>query len=974
METIQDLSGKVLTVAHNPALMQTLSLNTLRQAVAKPGMALADPTDPVAFIAEMGVMLSHSTIEGMRQLLPKMYASMATSWEDLYRHMSDRDAVDIFAQPSTTHMLLYVDVDSLRTRAMPLETQGIRRIIIPRDSYVKVAGYTFTLQYAIEIQVLPFDSFEVLWVTEPSNPVKEVDTNALDWMVTTADSGVNLLRIKIPMMQYAISTATDVILPDTGWKRTFPFNNKFFYARAWMRNTATGNKWKELAQTFSKEVYDPSVPTAVMELGSNVLSVKIPEVYINSGQVTGDVRIDVYTTLGPLSIDLSNYPADDFQMYMADLNEETDENYSNPFKSLSVRRVISQATTVGGRNPLTLEEFRARVIDNSIGARKAPISEAQLRSTVDTMYGLSLTKPIDYVTSRTYHLSSPMPDSTLKEVSSPIGTLAAPLYFTWEELEALSTVRFNGNRATILPETIYKSDGTGLYVDPAMTEGQRFMTSRDLVAAANAASYYYTPFHYVVDRNNDALSVRVYHLAKPAIESKRFMSTNSTTELQVVTENYEVVRTEEGYKLRVVTRSSEAYKALADDQCWAQISFTPRGYGSDRAYVNGKLVGYLDDERVFEFELKTNLDVDRNHEMIMTNFNVGENTLLLPMALSVDMSVFYGCSNYFPRDYERATLDTYITPPSRDAIGITHETLELVLGKSLSAYWCKSRPVTDSINYLRYTQDVLATWEYDVYDRNERGVPKYTIDETQDPPIVFQYLHRKGDPVIDELTGKQKVKYKAGELVKDPQGNSIIAEPRKVRFRCEMGVFDARYLFSTTKEVRAYRDKVTDYVVETVTEVLPKIQSELLERTTGYFVPQTTMGYIDARLGDGTVAPIKAENRFSINYYLTASNRQNSDLIKAIREQTRLVITDWLASNQTVSTSDITEALKTALQGSIISAEMEGMGVDKDMRIFTVLSPAARATLGKKLEIEPDGSIGLKDDVVLSYNRHDQTK
>ena len=83
METIQDLSGKVLTVEHNPALMQTLSLNTLRQAVAKPGMTLADPTDPVAFIAEMGVMLSHSTIEGMRQLLPKMYASMATSWEDL---------------------------------------------------------------------------------------------------------------------------------------------------------------------------------------------------------------------------------------------------------------------------------------------------------------------------------------------------------------------------------------------------------------------------------------------------------------------------------------------------------------------------------------------------------------------------------------------------------------------------------------------------------------------------------------------------------------------------------------------------------------------------------------------------------------------------------------------------------------------------------------------------------------------------
>ncbi|ANZ50241.1 putative virion structural protein [Erwinia phage vB_EamM_Phobos] len=973
METVQDLSGKILTVAHNPALMQSLALNTLRQSLNKPNMTLADPTDPVAYIAEMGVMLAHSTIEGGRQLLPKMYASMALTWDDLYRHMSDRDAVDIFSQPSTTEMYLYVDVDSVRAKAMPLVSAGTRRIIIPRDSYVKVAGYTFTLQYAIEIQVLPFDSFEVLWVTSPENPVKEIATNALDWVLTTADNGTSMLRITLPLMQYAITTATDVILPKTGWKKNYPFTNKFFYARVWMRNSRTANKWTELAQTFSKEVYDPNIPTAVMALGTQVLGVKIPEVYINSGLVSGDIRVDVYTTLGPLSVDLANYPADDFQMFMADLNEETDPTYSNPFKMLSVRRVLGSNLTVGGRNPLTLEEFRDRVISNSVGARKQPISEAQLAAAV-TAYGLSLTKPIDYVTNRTYHLSAPMPDSTLKDVSSPIGTLSAPMYFTWEELAALSTVRFNGNRATILPETIYRSDGTSLFVDPTMTEGQRYLSNRDLVAMANASSYFYTPFHYVVDRNNDALDVRVYQLSKPAIISKRFMSTNSTTELQVVTDNYEIVRTETGYKLRVVTRSSEAYKALADDQCWAQISFVPRGYAADRAYVNGTMVGYLDDERVFEFEIETNLDVDRNDEMILTNFKVGDNTLLLPIALGVDMNVFYGCSNYFPRDYERAELDTFITPPVRDAIGITHETLELVLGKALSGYWRKSRAVTDSINYMRYTSDVMAVWEDDVYDRNERGVPKYTIDESQDPPIVWEYLHRKGDPKLDPVTGKQIVKFEAGSLMKDAQGNSIIANPRKIKFRCEMGVFDARYLFSTTKEVRTYREKVAAFVVDTVTDVIPGIQLEMLENTQAFFIPQTTMGYIDARLGDGTIAPIKAENRFTLGYYLTAANRQNTDLIKVIREQTRLVITDWLANNLTISTSDITEALKETLKDSIISVEMEGMGVDKDMRIFTVLSPAARATLGKKLEIEPDGSIGLKDDVVLSYNRHDKTK
>lgn len=973
METIKDLAGKILTVAHNPAIMHSLSLNTLRQSLEKPGMTLADPTDPVAYIAEMGVMLSHATIEGNRQLMPKMYPSMATTWEDLYLHMSDRDAVDIFAQPSTTTMLLYLDVDSVRSKAMPLVSQGTRRIIIPRDSYIKVAGYTFTLQYAIEIQVLPFDAFEVLWVTDPENPVREVSTNALDWSITTAGDGTNLLRIEMPMMQYSITTSSDVILPNTGWKKVYPFANKFYYARVWMRNNSTGNKWQELAQTFSKSTYDPTVATAVMELGTGTLAVKIPEVYINSNMVSGDIRVDVYTTLGPLSLDLGNFAADDFQMFMMDLNGETDETYSNPFKLLSVRRPLSKALTVGGREPLTLEEFRDRVISNSVGVRKTPISDKQLEAAVN-LRGLNLTKPIDYLPNRTFHLSSAMPDSTLKEVSSPIGTLAAPFYFTWEELTTLSTARFNGNRATLLPETIYRSDGTSLYVDPTMTEGQRFLATRDLVDMANATSYFYSPFFYVIDQNNEALDVRVYHLSSPEIASKRFMTTNSKTELQVVTGNYEIVRTETGYKLRVVCRSSDAYKALGDTKCWAQISFSPRGYGTDRAYVNGTLVGYLDDERVWEFEIETNLDVDRNDEMIMTNFKVGDNTLLLPMALTVDMNIFYGCSDYFPPDYERAELDTYITPPTRDSIGITHETLEVVLGKAMSGYWRKSRPVTDTLNYLRHTQDVLAVWGEDVYVRNERGVPKYTYDATQDPPIVFEYLHRKGDPVIDETTGKQKVQFKAGDLVKDERGNSIIANPRKIKFRCEMGVFDARYLFATTKEVRAYREKVRDYVVETVTTVVPEIQKEALEETEMFFIPQTTMGYIDARLGDGTAAPIKAENRFTINYYLTATNRQNSDLIKAIRNQTRQTISAFLAENLTISTTALTESLRSALKDSIISVEMEGMGVDKDMRIFTVLSPAARAVLGKKLEIEADGSIGLKDDVVVSYNRHDQTK
>ncbi|MIP73587.1 hypothetical protein ZQ72_26755, partial [Salmonella enterica subsp. enterica] len=75
-----------------------------------------------------------------------------------------------------------------------------------------------------------------------------------------------------------------------------------------------------------------------------------------------------------------------------------------------------------------------------------------------------------------------------------------------------------------------------------------------------------------------------------------------------------------------------------------------------------------------------------------------------------------------------------------------------------------------------------------------------------------------------------------------------------------------------------------------------------------------------------------------------------------------------------VSATEIGNALRTTLNDAIIGVELDDMGPDKDLRLFTVITEAARATIGKKLDIEANGDIGLKDDIVLSYNRHDTEK
>lgn len=980
MDTIKTLSDNLLLLAHNPSAMQTLLLNQLQEAGDNANnITLLDPTDPVVYLMEAGVTLAHSTIEGCRATVPKMFPSMAETMDDLYRHMSDVDYVDVFAQPTTTGIQLVIDVDSLLAKAMPLVTTGVRKVVIPRDTSFNIAGYVFAIQYPIEIRVLPYGTvenpaFQVLWDTTNQSPIAPVSTNALDWDLGSAPSSQStLLQIQIPLMQYDVKSHTDTTVGTTTFQLTRDFTDKFFYVRTWQRDAA-GTGWVEIPHTHSRDVYDPTVATAVIQVEGSRIRCTIPSVYLTSGLVQGEVRMDVYTTLGPISVDLSSYSLSDFKYTLRDLNNEIGESYFFPLKSFSIFSLTAAtgSKTTGGRTELTLEELRDRVVNNSVGMRQLPITDKQLSALVSD-YGLTLMNAIDYVTSRTFFLSSPMPGSTLSKVSSSVGAATAALNFSWEELSALSTVRINASRMTVLPETLYRLNGTTLSVDATMTELYKSMRTDDLINAANGTSYLFTPFHYVLDINNNSIDVRIYQLDAPKLSAKRFINTNITTELSVVTADYQVLLTPAGYVLRTVTKSESPYQALSDDQVFAQISFTPRN--AERvAYINGTLVGKQNGERVWEFLLETNLDVDRNDELVLTNTRISsDDTVTVPVGLLSEFNVFYGCTAFYPKNYQRAAMDAIIVPPSRDAIGITYEIFKIELGKALTAYWRKARAITDSINYQFYEADVLGVWPADIIDRYPDGSPKYTVDESKDPPLQVTYLHRKGDPKYAE-DGTRVIDHAKGSQIKDDNGNPIIAKPRSIRFRSEMAVFDARYMFANSDEVRTYMASVLEFLINKITVNVPALQSQLLERTEAYFVPVTTMGYIDARTEDGAITPIPAENQFTISYYLTAANRQNTDIIEAIRKKTSVIINTYLNSHTTISATEMAQALRDELKETILGVEIGNMGPNKDMRLFTVISEAAKVTIGKKVVAEANGNIGLKDDIVISYVRHDTEK
>lgn len=974
-QKLNKITEDLLTVAHNPAAMMPRVMRTLQniQDDDAESYELNHPSDPVAWAAEMSILLGHSAIEGARLELPKQYPILATEPGHLYKHMSDRDHIDVFAQPSSANLILLLDKQEIMDKSVEVDTRGNRKLVIPRDSFVNVAGYIFTLQYPIEIRVLSYGSIQVVWDTSNESPITAVESDSLDW-TSSRIPGLDkeVLRINIPMLQYNIKSTTDVITPDLGWRNTFTFTDQFFCARVWMKKNKV---WQELKVTFANDVYDVKDPTAVLSLKGKKLEVYIPEIFINTGQVGGTVRVDIYETLGPLSVNLGNYTAKDFSLTMQDLGTEIEPRFYNPINSLSLLEVIADASTVGGRRALKFDELRERVITNSVGVRRLPITEKQLESRAADL-GMEISKPIDYVTGRIFNASVGMLASTLNEVSSPIGTASLPLDFSFAEMEGLPSVRDNGKRKTLTPETIYVISGSKLQIDQQMTVGWSSLRAQDLAIMANAKNYYYTPFYYVIDTNSNTLDVRAYDLSTPKILSKRFIDSNETTEVDVVTKNMSLEKRGDDYVLTVVTKSEKSYKDLSDDQVFTQLSFTPRGYNNEYAWVNGKLVGYLDDERVWEFNLGTTVDIDRNDEIITNTFTLlGDLPSDIPMPLECNFNVFYGTKAYYPKDYKRAAMDAIINGPTRDSYGVTHEEMTICFGSALKHLWSKSRAITGTIQYEHYPEDIPYYYESDVFLRDEKDNRKYTIDTSgEKPEIIFQYAHRKGDIVYEEDGVTPKIRYERGSVVHDEAGNPLIKNGRTIKYRTEMSAFDARYLFANTDEVVAYREAIRKQVVDVVTKTIPDFAGSLLERTELYFKPKTTISDIEIRRDDGSTDYLPAENQLQVRYYLTATARNNGKLLENIKRTTRTTLAKWLSTNKTVSVSDMTKELKAQLSGSIISVEMEKMGPLEDIRMFTVLTEAAHASIAKKLVVEVDGKIGLRDDIVISYTRHDQDK
>lgn len=971
MSKLENALKDALNYIYSPDSLTDIGLDLL-QDMSNPDLAfdLADPSDPVVSTIEASALLAHAAVNHDWWCMTKVYPRLATTMTDLYRHMSDKQYVDLFDQPASTKMLLLINKEEIVKHAVPPQTNAMRRIVLPRESNIEVDGYRFTMQYPIEIRVLPSGGIRIVQSSSIKSPVRMLETNNIDWYEMNREvdgKPYTCIAIEIPVMQYAIRSFTTPVIQGTSFTQSLKYDDKFFFARVWMRNK---KDWVELKVTHSQINVDLHDPTAVLTVDNGSLKVHIPDVYVRTGLVTGELRVDIYTTKGVIHTDFSSYNSDAFKLALKDLNGEVDSSLTAAFDRLTFKQVYSQFKVSGGRAALGFEELRRRVIDNSVGPRLIPISEDQLETTLNDM-GYTVDRSIDYVSDLIFHASRELLASNVKDLTTPCGTTNGIIRTKVSELVKSPAVFDNGNRITIGPRTLFE-DQFGTYIIHDKTvDDVLAMPAQMRVGYINQHRLFYSPFYYVMDTNSEIFETRPYDLDSPIISRKEFIDTNIGLELDIGIGDCELVRTPNGYRLRIITRSSDQVKSLADSQLEVQLCFKTRTSDS-WSRLNGKLVGLFGKdkpERVYEFNIDTNMDLDKNHDLIVKNFNVNGNVIVdQAMRLECPWNVVFGVNGYTTPNYKPSDIDKVIHPGTDTTKGVTHEVLHVVLGDHLAKLWANCRSDTGGREYLTHDTDVYARYEKREYLKVD-GVFVTEVGEDGNKHLVIK--HEVGDIVYEEDGTTPVIQFAAGSAVLDNEGKPIVKNERTIIRRLELFLLDGRYSVCDSPAIKQYIKDVKDDLRKALLFDLEFIDRSKHSQTEIYIYPRNNMGKVWARYADNTKNLISSELRFLFDLSVDESTRTDPILTAKIKETIHTTIIEQL-KDPTVSVSKMLESIRSKISDFIVDIEMESWGEKKDQKVYSLINPKDQLTMGKVAYVTPEGYVALRDDLRVSWGRLDE--
>lgn len=974
-----DLKQRILDQRNEPIGIVGLKIELLEEALESESALIADPSQPLPFLIESGTVNLCAGIDSIEMLNQRNYPLMANNEAQLYNHLTDKDYRDMFANPGSMPFHIYVSEEEVLANAIPIPNTQTKKLTIGRHTSFQLNNVTFTLQYPIDFLVKSNGAIETVYNgRRPSNLLKLPGNKIPSRMIRLVNQGgvggsIRCLRVPVTVQQMAMTPY--FLEPDLSsiLRATYNFQDKFFAVRAFhKKNVGTINEdWVEMHTTHSEQVFNVAIPTVLLRVLENTVSVELPHVYVLSGMVRSTIRIEVYTTKGDLYESFEAVGSDEIKTIYNDYDNDDGGIYMAPMLRLSTVSVEATSIPVsGGRDAPTFEERRDRVMRNTVYDNVMPISDAQVESVLKDL-GFDSTMNIDTLTWRTYLATREMPVNQKGFSTTGVDTAMMTMRASFEQLKEYDTIKDNGDQMTVLPDTLYQDVMGELKIVP---DSRRLvidqLTGETLIDVLQENIYLTSPLHYVLDPIRDTFVARPYFLTDPKINITSYVASNDGLEIYVTSSpTMDITYKDTGYLLRVVTDSNAAYRALSDSQVFVQIAFYPEGDG-EMTYDNGRLVGKTDNgERIFEFDIGTDWIITEDHKLRTNNFTQPGNTPSnYEVGLDSAFSLVWGVTDYSgSRSEVDAALGYHLLPST--ALGIYHEELLITLGHELTGLWARSRAYMSTRKYKVYEEDVYAVWEKNVY---------HLVPGTNTPELIevdgVKQLHKKyakGTPKLDEVTGEPIIQHEKGSPVRI-DGELVVESDRQTERWWEVALFDATYRYATRPGDVEYYQTIPRMLTTWINSVLGGVK-DLLERTELYFHPKNTLRYFDVLVDDTELTTIYGAQSFVVTLYVDSSVYRNTTL-RSTLEASAITALVKARDSRRVTKLGLEDAIATTLGSDVISVTVEGLGTpDRPASVITIPDETNRLSIKKRASLEPDGTIAIRDAVEIVFKLHSET-
>lgn len=977
--TSDDIMAQQALVIRNPDAMQQIALDAL-ETIKDGTVVVMEASTPFTYGLEISTTSAATALTTAESLARRIYPKMAQTEQELYLHMADADYVGRFSTPSMTVMGFVLPVESVLGKAVPLnDGSGARVLIIPKDTVVRIDGTVFTIQYPIVIKVLYNGTFNISLDVSKPVPSYIPPTNILKWSKSQTQTN-DFLVIDFPVQQVEVTSQILQLTSFTGFSKQLTFNDYFYHARAYVKSKVTG-EWVEIHTTHNSQVYDPNQATVCLSVLNRGLSVYIPQIYFVNGLINDAIRIDIYTTKGPLSLDYSSANISDFAISLRDLDHTNLDVYSAPLKSFSAFGAFPRAPVTGGAGPKTFAEIQRRVVNRSTVTSGLPVTTNQLGSGLLDA-GFEMVTQLDNITNRQYTairtVTPPDDDTTVTGLGSAIQLIE----FTLDELTATNSVLDNAARVTIPPQTLFENINGYLKIVPASEVAslkELATTAPDSIAnAVNTRQFYYTPYHYVLDTANNKFNVRPYHLTNPVINSRYVLQQNAGLGVNIRSNGYSIGVNDSGngYSLFLEIESNQSIRMFTPDRVSVQLSYKAVD-SNRRGWVEGKLVtpidpatgAPVDNQWIYQFDLNSKFDINSDHQIRLSDTGFTIN-------LEHEFDIVVILKNHQPAGSGVGDIDSIVNPDYitdydylSTYIGATQEKIEIRFGHYLKHLWRRSRTIKKATEYLTYINDVPATYTSNVYARDDAGniIIHYDYEENE---INYELLHSKGDPII--IDGEQQYLHRKGDVILDEFGDPIPkTTTRKLARQVDIFLIDGRYFFANNEQTVNYLNKSLAEITSWIVNDIAHLQQRLIERTDLYYFPKSSIGLIDVVVGDGKLHRIDSARSVDVTYVLPRDKKDNAEITGKLIDNTPQLLHNAIetlvrVSGGVITSNDLSSTVKKLAGSDVVDVYIDGYFPD-GYKTILVTDKSAIPAIGKKLVTMSNLTLQVQDDVSVIF-------